>query len=302
MESQPNSDEENLSLSNPATRGEDLAKYGQRTMELAPIYCGDCENLHLLQPSKRAANRAAKTEVDASYLMDVIGRLVADRGTSGPIDIVVAGSADTRLLSTCAHAAFVNAREAFSRVQFTVLDRCRTPLEICRVYAEQHGLPLTIDAVDLTETNNSYPADILFQHSLFRFLPRDRHVATLKKFRDWLKPGGRMIFSTSVKPPRSTDRLAAFRSRSFGRLTEKVDAGSINFDEPRENLDIRVGRHLKSADANKAEFENLDMVRQLFASAGMSIESLKEISQIAQLEDGQQVTRERVVAVLSADQ
>jgi SAM-dependent methyltransferase len=288
------------SLSDPVTCGEDLAFNSRRAMELAPRFCGTCEDHHLLSPVRRLAVDAGNqgVEIDRPRLFEIIAGLINRNGKvdGHSIDIVIAGSVDTALLASCAHAAHAASGGAFSRVRFTVLDLCRTPLELCREFAARHDLPFTTDAVNLLETENVYPADILLNHSLFRYLPFDRHVATLQKLGSWLKPDGRIVFSTSIKPAEHGDTDFARRSGDFDRIRDKVRAGVIQIHEPEEAFYARFRRYLDSHAAT--EFESSAAVRKLFAAAGMKAESFEELSRSAQLRNGGSAVRRRVVAVI----
>jgi hypothetical protein len=267
-------------LSDPVSCGEDLAYNARRAMELAPLYCGDCEDYHYLSPARRLAAGPGKAgiEADRPRLFQLIAdHVIAQGKVSGEaIDVVIAGSNDTGLLSTCAHAALSATSDASSRVRFTVLDRCQTPLLLCAEYAARHGIVLKADAVDLVETENRYPADILLHHSLLRFLPLDRRVAVLRKFAGWLKPGGRIIFSTSIKPSVLKDAEFSRRARKLELVREKIEAGVLTITEPLEAFNDRVDRLLRSAEG-MTEFEDPDMVRELFSTAGMTIISFEEI-------------------------
>jgi hypothetical protein len=291
-------------LSDPITCGEDLAYNARRAMELAPRYCVNCNDHHMLVPAKRLADRPGSSglNIDRPRVFEIIAGLVRERsGADRPIvDIVIAGSVDTGALATCAHAAWLGAGEAVSRVRFTVLDLCRTPLELCREYAARHDLMVKTEAVDLLEVAGGYPADIVFHHSLFRFLPSGAHVATLRKLAGWLKPGGRIIFSMSLKPPDYKQSDVARRSHRLDLIRQNVESGVIEIDEPREAFFARFQPYAEAAVQGKSEFDSPDAVRRLFTAAGMPLLSFEELSRVESLGGGRTIVRQRVLAVVAA--
>jgi hypothetical protein len=289
-------------LGDPATCGEDLSYNARRAMELAPIYCGHCLNYHFLSPAKRVAGGVSRSGVsaDRTSMVEIMAGLVTDAGKRDrqAVDVVIAGTVDTGILATCAHATFARARDVSSRVRFTVLDLCRTPLELCREFAVTHGVDLVTDAVDLVETENVYPADVLVHHSLFRYLPADQHVATLRKFVSWLKPGGRLVFSMTIHPRAEMKDDVARRNRRLELIREQVEAGSLAVNEPKEVLYSRFQNYLELTMDEKAEFRSSDAVRRLFAEAGIPVESFDEVFRADVAQEDRPLKQHRVLAVL----
>src|SRR5262245_40257846 len=129
-------------LSDPHSCGEDLDYNLLRATQIGPTLCGPCADYHVLFPARRLTGRVNGLETDRPDLIATVGREVAARAAAGrpAIDILIAGSADTGVLATCAHAAFAAAPDAIASVRFTVLDLCGTPLELCRDFAARHRL------------------------------------------------------------------------------------------------------------------------------------------------------------------
>jgi SAM-dependent methyltransferase len=289
-------------LFDPATCGEDLSYNARRAMELAPVYCGRCLNYHFLSPAKRVAGGSSGygIKADRSALIEIIAGLLAEAGKRHRqvVDVVVIGTVDTGILAICAHAAFARARDVSSRVRFTVLDLCRTPLELCKEFAVTHGLNLVTDAVDLVETENVYPADIVVHHSLFRYLPADKHVATLRKVVGWLKPGGRLVFSMTINTTTDVADDLARRNRRLDLIRQQVEAGSLAVNEPEAVLYSRFKNYLELTMEEKSEFRSSGAVRQLFVDAGIPVVSFDEVSEADIGQKDRRLAHHRVVAVL----
>jgi hypothetical protein len=285
-------------LADPDLCGEDIAYNAQRAVELAPRLCVRCEDFHMAHALRRASGPASGILLDRAKMIELVGRVIAGHG-GGPVDILVAGAADTGLLALCAHAAFMAGPDTFRRARFTVLDLCETPLELCRDYARRHGLALRAEAVDLMETTQTYATDVFLHHSLFNFVPPDVRVRVLRKFGQWLTPGGRIVFSTSVNAPGTREKTNAFRAEFYGRIRSMIETREINLPESKSRFEARL-------DNNRGRMEQLYLndgsdaqLRELFAAAGLSVDSFEHTFHETQAPSGAPFVRERVAAILA---
>jgi hypothetical protein len=280
----------------PRTCGEDFAHNARRVVEVAPSHCAGCEDYHVIFAVKRGRSRPAGIENDRPKLVDFIGRYVVQR-LAGPdaVDIVIVGSADTGILATCAHAVTLHAGPEASRVRYTVLDLCPTPLVLCRDYANRHGLALTTRPVDLVATTERFPADLIVHHSLFNFLPRGARPGLLAKFGSWLKPAGQVLFAIEIHPQGYRSDLSR-RTDSRKRLLDEVRAGQVKIYEPIDRFARRLADHLRAGDGREGTFTSTDEIRSLGAAAGLSILSLEAIDVETATATG--ATRGRVIAML----
>jgi len=166
---------------------EDLAGNLRLVEALAPIHCKSCSGYHLARARKRLA---APEALDRAEIVELIRVRAVQHGTADPFDVLIAGSADTNLLATAAEAV-----PGAVRALYTVLDHCRTPLAVCEAFARDHGLQLQTHQVDMGTPADVFAADVIVVHSLLRFLPRSLHLGNLRAMRQWLKPGGAIVFS-----------------------------------------------------------------------------------------------------------
>jgi hypothetical protein len=232
-------------------------------------------------------------------MLDELSRLLERRRSDRePIAILVTGAAGTRTLATCAHAACVAGEEIHSRVRFTVLDRCRTPLELCRDFAATHKLDLRVDAVDLVETEDRYASDILVHQGLFGFFSSEGHAATLRKFASWLRPGGAILFSTSIRAPSQGQTEDARRLAGLRKLREMLDARLIDIKGSAEALFTELERYVEMRRPEETNFQSREELDRLFASAGVKCVSFQETQKIRSGSE-QTITRNRVLAVLT---
>src|SRR5690606_24805744 len=109
-------------LEDPSTYGEDLLENLKLVMSLASVHCSGCADYHIRTVAHRATGEQFGINSDRVELVQLLGELISDRVTrrSGEIDVVIAGSADTGVLATVAHAAAKVGRDALSSCRFTV--------------------------------------------------------------------------------------------------------------------------------------------------------------------------------------
>jgi hypothetical protein len=222
------------------------------------------------------------------------------RSDREPIEIVIAGAAGTRTLANCAHAACVAGEEILARARFRVLDMCRTPLELCRDFAATQKLDLKVDAVNLVETEERYPADIVVHQGLFGFFSSGVHAATLRKFADWLRPGGAILFSTSIRAASPGQTEDARRLAGLRKLREMLDARLIEINGSMEALFAEMERYVEARRPDETTFQSREELDRLFASAGVTCVSFQETQRIRSGSE-QTITRNRVLAVLTDD-
>jgi hypothetical protein len=166
---------------------EDPATNLRLAEELAPTHCAGCGGYHLDRARRRLT---APDALDREEMVQVLRDWAARRPSSGPLHILIVGSADTNLLAIAAEAV-----ADLGPARYTVLDRCRTPLVLCEAFARQHGLEVVTKPFDMGAPDGAFQADAIIVHSLLRFLPQAVHLASLSALRRWLSPGGAILFS-----------------------------------------------------------------------------------------------------------
>lgn len=209
---------------------------------LAPIHCAACHGYHLARARRRleATSRDALDRDEISRLVrDCLGRLAP----GDTVDVLLAGSADTSLLATCAAAASELGGPA---ARYTVIDRCRTPLALCDAFAARHGLAVRTASIDLGAAEaGDFAADLIVVHSLLRFLPQAAHRAAMRTLRGWLKPGGRIVFSHRLmESGRGDGYLAEYQNAAqLATLFGQAGLRAVSLAEYRDAPDARDPRH-----------------------------------------------------------
>lgn len=282
--------------------GEDLRRSAQLALDVAHAHCGACLDYHMLYPLKRLYG-PSRALPDREALAATVARLVAARATQVPdvpVHVAIAGAADTGVLATAARGAAAALGAATpQRVRFTILDRCRTPLVLCENFGRQNGFAVEARAVDLTAPVAGIAADLVVLHSLFSFIEPARHVAALSALLGLLKPGGRIVFSTEVRPPAAGQALAARREERDAAIVARVAGSGLVVNEPFEAFAARFESAKRTG--HRFDFASLAEVDDLFARSGVRVASREAIADEGRLKDGQPFRRERIVAVLAAD-
>lgn len=292
------------SLLDPATCGEDLARMASRMSELAPALCEGCAAYHLRFVLTRCATADKSVAVDRPLLVSHVQQILGGRlsRSSDPLDIVIAGAADTGILATCAHAAAAMNAEILSRCRFTILDRCTSPLTLCQEFASRHALAARTAQVDLAAIEQDFDADVIMIHSLLRFLSRQQQLALLRKFDTWLKPGGRIILSQSIRRASASHRKReAVRWRSLIEMASAaVSSGQIKITDTALSLLDDMREENQIYEEQPGEIASLDDLQQLVAVAGLQVETVKVISKEVPVTATQTFARSRVIATLKS--
>jgi hypothetical protein len=263
--------------------------------DLAPRLCPGCATYHMQYTARRAARQTSGAgEVDAldrPEMVALLAELVAERARARPepVQLMLAGSADTALLSTAADAA--SAAGAVERVRFSVLDRCPTPLVLCAAFGRQFGLDVAIQTVDLLGSDRPAAADIIVLHSLFRFVPSERHRDLLNRLMSWLKPGGKLAFSMSLGS-RSGAQSAAAMVSFKDVFRREVSSGRIPFAG---SVDDFLAKLVPST-PRAGDLADAESLRTLFRDAKVRVEQWHDIHRPPK-PDGR--NSQRVLAVLS---
>jgi hypothetical protein len=150
-----------------------------------------CQAYHAIWQYLRLADVARSVRVDGPIYVAVAERLAR----AGRLRrVLITATADYSML---AHLAY-GARLAGTEVEFTILDRCASPLRLNEWYADRNGLDVRTIQVDVLEHEDHGDYDLICTHSLLtRLAPADRaHLFT--QWRTWLAHDGRICFSNRL--------------------------------------------------------------------------------------------------------
>ena len=244
---------------------EDLSQLAAEAFELAHSLCGSCENYHSLWTYQRIAG-ASGGDVAAPLVHVVLGRLLSVRDRK----ILIAGSADTGLLAVVVRAAHPNSR-------VVVVDRCETPLELCRRFAKRAALAVETLRLNLADLKAESAFDVVFAHSLLQYIRADHRLEALSRMRRALQPDGRLVLVFRTSDRIEGKLLPEYREAYSTRLIEQLEAVNIQLPEPREAFRRRIEIYAEERRAREGVHASREEVEQLIEAAGFAIQDVMPI-------------------------
>jgi SAM-dependent methyltransferase len=241
---------------------EDLPQLATESFDLAGRLCSDCQNFHMLWPYHRLA-QAAGGDVEIPLVQSALRRLLSPSGRK----ILIAGCADSGLLA-------VVARAASAGTSFTVLDRCQTPLELCRRFADRWSFPIATLHTDLQELSVISSFDVVFVHMLLQFIPPTHHLNIFSRLRRSLRPGGHMVLVFRTSPRIEASVAASYRHDYPRHLIEQLETRGVPLPESRQTFQNRLEVYFEDRRRREGTHGNRAEVESLITAAGFEIEEL----------------------------
>jgi SAM-dependent methyltransferase len=277
---------------------EDLPGLASLAYRLSEQYCGACRDYHVIWPYLRAVGANGVGPEFCWPRQPEIAAAAAMAAASGRDRVrwLATGSADAGVL-----ALIDAAMERLPGVPFeaTVVDRCRTPLGVCRAHADARGIAVDCIHGDLLQFRRDGGFDVVVMHHVLNFFSEADRPVFLANAARWLAPGGRLCIFLTYAPPEggwAMNRL--LRGWREKRIREGVAAGEI---EAPEDLEVFVARLDRPRDAPPVR-QDYGHFEHLLTGAGFAIDSLHDLPYSAEeraLVDGQPWPRRMVVASLA---
>jgi hypothetical protein len=269
MEPLPPSRAQSFRLAEPRL-DEDLSGNLARVSEIAERHCQGCADYHVGFVARRLVRQRTVASSDRHIFAQLTAeRLAASATAEGPIEVLIAGSADSGLAAIVAKAAMTVGHDVFARVHMTVVDRCNTPLELVRSYALSAGIAATVVQIDLLQSKRRFDSDLICVHSLFRHIERKHHSEILGRMAQWLKPGGAIVFSSRVGVEGRDVRFARSQEESAA-LSLVTTLDTLSLSESTATLAARMERDWEGA-RYAGEYESLDALNETFRESGLAI-------------------------------
>jgi hypothetical protein len=280
-------------ITDPATCGEDHSYNLALATTYASQFCGTCADYHTTISINRILGTSAWFGISRPALVDFISNSLGE-GTDSR-DILIAGAGDTSTFATCAHAVAIKGPRYIEATRFHILDKCETPLALCRDFAQRHNLTAHIGRDDLTKPSGNYLADIVIMHSVLNFIPVDHHLDILRNALSWLKPNGRLFVWNALPSGPDARSKAALRTDNE-HVRQMLADGQLIIGEDRETflsrLEGRRARYGVVSGLPASYFETI------LAELGVQVVSLDVHDDIQILFDGQEFRRQFLQAVL----
>ena len=246
---------------------ENLRDMAAQAYELSGRLCGSCCDLHALWPYIRLSRMSTGIEGQTSQLETQLRELFS----RGLRDTLIAGCADTGLLSLVARAGADNAPN------IVALDICETPLELCRRLAGQWSLPIATIKQDLADLDSDRQFDIVLVHGTLHFIAAERRAVALACMQRSIRPGGRLVlmFNTSQRiRPGAAEQIR--RDYSHSVLHELRRLG-IALPDAEATLSERLYNHSRRRELREGAFVEPRDVELLLDRAGFEIERCVQV-------------------------
>ncbi|MGF1527384.1 MAG: class I SAM-dependent methyltransferase [Candidatus Competibacterales bacterium] len=178
----------------------DLVDSAPLMYHLAQRHCdSSCRHYHALWQYLRCWGINSTLATSAAFLVAAFRRCAR----AGMTRVLISASADYGLL------ALVHRAYGWEGVtpQETLVDRCPTPLAINRWYSDRHGVTLETRQSDILAFTAAEPFDVICCHSFLGYFPQTQRQELVRRWYEFLAPGGRVITCQRIRPGFAPDAV-----------------------------------------------------------------------------------------------
>jgi hypothetical protein len=246
---------------------EELAQWAGMAFTRAAFSCGDCRDYHSIRPYLRLAGVVRGTTRHGAQLtarLETLGRPGAH--------VLIAGAGD--------HTAFLQTARSLRGmlVRMTVVDRCDTPLALCREAAAREHIDVLTRAQDLKSLSDREGFDLIIAHRLLPFLAGDRGEV-LDALRRALSPAGRLLLVTETQEGTpDVNLLEGVEERTIARVVGALTAYAIPLPEPFDEFRDRLRRYGQLFGARQRRLAPYDALAGELAVSGLVVERRELLS------------------------
>jgi len=191
--------------------------------------------------------------------------------TGGLRKILIAGAADTGLLSLVLRAA-----DDFD-VDVTVLDVCASPLELCRRLAGQWSIPVRTVKQDLADLDERQAFDLVLVHGTLHFIAAEKRLNVLARIHRGLRPDGRLVLLFNTSRPstiRKDDKLHVDYAESVVKELRRL---AIPLPDSESEFIRRLSDHSRQRQEREGAFASPGDAERLLETAGFEIIGCSEV-------------------------
>ncbi len=201
---------------------------------------------------------------DDDFLLPALRRLIDD----GARRFLVSGAADYALLARIRAAAGAQA----GALEVTVMDRCRTPLELNAWYARRAGMRLETVQADVLANPLPTQYDVICTHSFLCFFTAGQREQLLRRWHDGLVSGGRVLTAQRVRAE-DRDSQIRYAPEQVAAMVQKAR----NLAEASPGLGVSPERAARLAEGYARNhwthlIAHPDELRQPLLKAGLKLE------------------------------
>lgn len=248
-----------------ASLDENLRALAFEAYQISDRLCGDCRNFHSLWPYLRLA-KASGGDVGEPLIGSTLKQLLL----KGDRTILVAGCADTGLLAVVAGAAAPGTK-------ITLLDRCMTPLELCRRFAQRRSLSIETIHCDLMNFSAHSCYDIVFAHALLQFIPSEFRIDVVSRIRRSLRPNGRLLIAFRTSSHIEGALLHEYKDSYRKNIIEQLESRNVELPDPHKEFYRRLEEYSEERRKREGAHQSYEEVEGLIKTAGFEIETINPI-------------------------
>lgn len=259
----------------PSDLGEPLATTAPLAEMVAPVLCradhgarDNCSWYHGFWQYLRIFKLVSTPHRHADFFFDAFGFLAREGHYRR---VLVSGAADYAML---AHVLWAYRKED-AAADITVLDLCETPLFLCKWYAKQASAAVDTHASDILDRESGEPFDVICTHSFLSRFPSARRKDLISKWRQLLRPGGKVVSTTRINLSRAPEcagftpgQVRAFRERVFEEARLWRDILGIDPDEMADRAQLYAERTVHYPTTRREE------LTRLFEAGGFTLDRL----------------------------
>jgi SAM-dependent methyltransferase len=267
-----------MCIQNPAMRSspktpvqridiEHLGDIAAEAYELSGRLCGSCRNLHALWPYIRLSRSSTGLEHSGSVLEVALKSFIGE----GLRKILIAGAADTGLLSLVARAA------GDFDTDVTVLDVCASPLELCRRLAGKWSMPVKTVKQDLADLSERQAFDLVLVHGTLHFIVAEKRLNVLARIQRSLRLDGRLILLFNTSRPSTIRKDDKFHVEYAESVVSELKRLGISLPTAEPEFVRRLSDHSRQRQEREGAFNHPDDLKKLLEAASFNVVGCKEI-------------------------
>jgi SAM-dependent methyltransferase len=246
---------------------ERLGETAPLQLRLAERWCDDsCRWYHGPRGYLRALRIHRGMRKDSEFMTDA---MVKEATRLGPSRVLISGAADCATLAHVA-AAYASAGQPF---RATIVDRCRTPLDVNAWYARKTGLDVSVAHADMLRYGGTRTFDLVVTHSFFSFFDDRSRLRLMRTWRRLLRPGGSVVTAHGIYRSKAALEAAdAERTRIYLKRVREIDDGAcrqLGIDRPTLMGWVETGNTRRS----HRRVSSVAAFRRLFEDHGFRITS-----------------------------
>ena len=241
----------------------------------------DCSWYHGFWQYLRVFDLAATPYRHGEFFDAVLAALAGDGAYRR---VLVSGAADYAMLAVVLQAY----RGVDADHEIGVVDLCETPLFLCRWYADSVAAAVETHVSDVLDWKSAKPFDVVCTHSFLSRFPPARRNDLMSKWRELLRPGGRIVTTTRINPSWSPDsasftrdQIRAFKERVFQEALKWRAILDVDPDEMSSRAEVHAERTMTHSLTSE------DEVAGLFRSGGFTVDRLDLIERSGNLDSRQ---------------